>query len=237
MARKLTPIRRTALYEEVAERLRAFIADSGLGPGARLQPERELAQRLGVSRTSVRQAITALRVMGLVEVRHGDGIYVHRRADDVVPPIHGDILLANPDVPLVNEAREALESQAARLAARRRTEADLAQMRLALEQMRLEIDGGGTGAEGDWLFHRVVVEAAANQVITRILEQFADTVREISRESLCRPGQPPRSLATHELILEAITTGDSEAALSLMREHLSVTGQVDESRGAAAPSE
>src|ERR687887_1262919 len=80
----LEPITRSPLYEKVVERLREFIDVQNLQAGDKLMSERELAERLGVSRTSVRQALTALKVMGLVEIRHGDGVYLQRAPSDVV---------------------------------------------------------------------------------------------------------------------------------------------------------
>src|SRR5215211_7012420 len=88
----LEPIRRRPLYEEVVERLHAFIDFEKLKPGDKLLSERELAQRLGVSRTSVRQALTALRVGGLVDIRHGDGVYLLRSSEDVVPSLAQGLL-------------------------------------------------------------------------------------------------------------------------------------------------
>src|SRR6201999_2435889 len=83
----LRPIERNPLYEVVAARLREFIDGENLQPGDRLLPERELAERLGVSRTSVRQALTAMRVMGLIEVRPGAGAYLQRPPADLVPTL------------------------------------------------------------------------------------------------------------------------------------------------------
>ena len=124
----LEPIRRRPIYEQVAERLRALIEGGHLVPGDRLPGERDLAARLGVSRSSVRQALTVLRVMGLVEVRHGTGVYLLRTVDDVIPPIPLESVGDDPALPAVSEVREVLESHASRLAARHRSAAHLAGM-------------------------------------------------------------------------------------------------------------
>src|SRR3954454_10137794 len=97
----LQPIERSPLYEVVAERLRAFIDSEKLEPGDRLLPERELAERLGVSRTSVRQALTAMRVMGLIEVRPGAGAYLKRPSADLVPTLAAELAQAEVDHPMI----------------------------------------------------------------------------------------------------------------------------------------
>jgi DNA-binding FadR family transcriptional regulator len=122
--RGLRPLRRSRLYEQVVERLRELIDVQGLGPGDRLMPERELAERLGVSRTSVRQALTALEVTGLVDIRHGGGVFLAERADAVLPSLATELLERYEQLPAVIEVREAIETQTARLAARRREQED-----------------------------------------------------------------------------------------------------------------
>ena len=106
---------RSRLYEQVAEQITTWIADNGLQAGDRLPPERELAQRLGVSRASVKQAIVVLEVQGLVEARHGGGTYLVRDSLDVEPV--EDMVERRRRLPDVLEAREALETKLAELAA------------------------------------------------------------------------------------------------------------------------
>ncbi len=223
----LEPIPRTPLYEQVAERLRALIDQERLTPGDRLPAERRLAARLGVSRGSVRQGLTMLRVMGLVEIRHGTGVYLLRPATDVIPPIPLKSLGNEANVPALSEVRAVLESYAARTAARNRTASDLAEAARAVAEMDADIAQGGIGLDGDRRFHLSVVAAADNPVLTELLERFDPTISRIARASLQRPGQPPRSLATHRLILEAITRQDEEQAGSVMRDHLAVTGALE----------
>jgi GntR family transcriptional repressor for pyruvate dehydrogenase complex len=222
----LEPIRRSPLYEEVVERLRAFIDVEKLKPGDKLLSERELAQRLGVSRTSVRQALTALRVAGLVEIRHGHGVYLLRPPEDVVPSLADQLLKSHAQLPAIMEVREALETQTARLAARRRTAADLADMRSALEAMAAAIDAGEDGAEADHRFHGAIARAAGNQLLQTLMDQLAEPIDQTRRASLSHPGRPPRSLAAHHKILDAIERQDEHAAATAMREHLEVVADL-----------
>jgi GntR family transcriptional repressor for pyruvate dehydrogenase complex len=222
----LEPIRRSPLYEQVVERLRTFIDVQELKPGDKLLSERELAQRLGVSRTSVRQALTALRVGGLVEIRHGDGVYLLGPPEDVVPSLADELLQSHAQLPAIIEVREALETQTARLAARRRTTADLAEMRGALESMASAIDAGDDGAEADQRFHGAIARAAGNQLLATLMDQLADPIDQTRRASLSHPGRPPRSLAAHLQILDAIERQDEHAAATAMREHLEVVADL-----------
>src|SRR5437763_11583274 len=143
----LRPLTRPRLYEQVVQRLREHVADSGLKTGDRLPPERELAERLGVSRASIKQAIVVLEVQGLVEVRHGGGTYL--RSDTLaVEPVE-KLVERRRRLPDVLDAREAVETKLAELAAMRRTDADLAEMDAARDMMRDEIAAGKLGEEGE----------------------------------------------------------------------------------------
>jgi GntR family transcriptional repressor for pyruvate dehydrogenase complex len=220
------PVRRTALYEEVVNHLVRFIAGCGLEPGQKLPAERDLARELGVSRTSVRQGLTVLRVSGLVEVRHGLGVYLLRHVHDTIPPISPEILVDSPDLPAVHDVREALETHAARLAAVRRTDADLAELALANDQMQREIEAGHPGLDGDRRFHAAIVQASASPILAELLASVRPTIVAEAAASLARIGQPPRSLTTHRLIFESIVRMDVEEAGRLMLDHLSVTGAI-----------
>lgn len=220
----LRPIRRSALYEEVVDRLREFIDLNELKPGDRLMPERELAEQLGVSRTSVRQALTALRVLGIVDVRPGDGVYLVS-ADDLIPSLALEVLESEADHPMIWEVREAVETQAARLAASRRTEEDVERMRAALEAMQESVEAGGEGIVGDRHFHEAILGAAHNPMLERLFAQLADAIDKTSQGSLSLKGQPPISLVAHQGIYEAIRDGAGDLAGERMREHLQTSAQ------------
>lgn len=218
------PLVRPRLYEQLMMRLLELADERGLTPGDRLPPERVLSQGLQVSRASLRQAIVALEVQGLVEVRHGDGIYLRRPA--TTPRSLSELLERRQRLPEILEAREALEVKIAEIAAQRRTEDDLASMERALQHMRDEIDAGELGADADAEFHRAVTLAAHNTILARLMEFLDDPVRETRLESLSQPGRPPQSLAGHELIAAAISEGDLVGAAEAMRAHLKVVADV-----------
>ncbi len=215
-----------SVYASVRETIRDFVRSEYLQPGDRLPSERKLAAQLGVSRTSVRQALTALRVEGLIDVRHGQGMRLIRSIDDVVPPITSEIVLAHPRVAAAGEVRNALEALAARLAAQRRDADNLEAMVAGIREMDSEIRAGEPGLNGDRHFHAAILAAARNDVLADLLGAVAEDSARIAEASLARPGQPARSLAAHRLIFEAISARDAEEARQLMDEHLEITGQI-----------
>jgi len=215
---------RRRLYEQLVARLVDYVEITGLSVGDRLPSERDLAQALQVSRASVRQATVALEVRGTLEVRHGDGIYLRARPSDSA---HGlELMRRRHRLSEVLEAREALETQLAALAAIRRTPADIAAMNAALTEMAADIAGGGLGEEGDRLFHESVTNAARSPLLAELMTLIGPAIAESRRSSLGEPGRPPRSLAAHRRIAEAITAGDASRARQAMRRHLSMVADV-----------
>jgi GntR family transcriptional repressor for pyruvate dehydrogenase complex len=217
---------RTPVFAAIGARIRELAIAESLGPGDRLPAERELARRLGVSRTSLREALTALRIEGVIEVQHGNGIYLLRSPAETIPPIAADLARANPDLPALGEVRNTLEAFAAELAAVRREDSDLSAMVAAIRRMEAAVSADHDPTDGDREFHAAIQAAARNPVLDELLATLAEGSAKIAAASLGRAGQPPRSLAAHRLILDAIIMRDAEVARRLMREHLELTGQM-----------
>ena len=192
-----------------------------------------------MSRVSLRQATVSLEVQGLLEVRHGGGIYV--RSLNVDPERLKTMLTRRRRLPDVLEAREAIECMLARLAAQRRTDADLAAIDAALRAMAVDIANGGIGEAADQRFHTAVAHASKNKLLRDVMKALADPIQETRLESLGEPGRPVRSLADHRRIAEAIRREDPRAAETAMRRHLKIVsdirlmrwtpGELDESEG------
>jgi GntR family transcriptional regulator, transcriptional repressor for pyruvate dehydrogenase complex len=220
----LRPLERSRLYEDVSERLGQFVRESNMHPGDQFPAERELAQRLQVSRTSVRQSFVVLQALGFVDVRHGEGVFLRR--------VRGfgeslmKLLERRRRLPDVLEAREALEVKLAELAATHWRDSDLEAMKAALVQMESEIAGGGIGTDGDAAFHHAIALAARNQILGHMIDSMAEVIQESRIESLSEPGRPPRSLEAHGRILAAIEARDAEQAADAMRQHLRVVADV-----------
>jgi len=220
----LRPVQRPRLYEQVVAQLQAWIDEKGLKVGDRLPPERELAARLGVSRATVSQALVAMEVVGVVAVRHGDGVVLVEPAGSakVINALHRHAQ----QLPEILEARAALETKLAALAARRRTDADLAAIEDALAAMADDVEQGGRGVEGDERFHAAVTAAGHSRLLARLMEEIADLIRESRIESLSQQGRPARSLAGHRAIADAVRAGDPDAAAAAMLDHIELVSDV-----------
>jgi GntR family transcriptional repressor for pyruvate dehydrogenase complex len=223
---------RRRLYEQLAARLLDYVEVTGLRVGDRLPSERDLAAALKVSRASVRQATIALEVRGTLEVRHGDGIYLRSLPNESGHLMR--LMTQRHRLPAILEAREALETQLAALAAMRRTEDDIAAMSRALEVMAADIGADGFGEEGDRLFHEAVTRAARSPLLADFMAGLAVPISETRRSSLGEPGRPPRSLRAHQRILEAIRRRDAPGARRAMRRHVNMVADVGLLRWSAA---
>lgn len=215
---------RTRLYEQVAEQITAWVRENGLAAGDKIPPERELAQRLGVSRATLSQALVALEVIGVVEVRHGDGTVVTSAPSSTRI---GQAIRAHADrLPEIIETRDALETKIAALAAQRRTQEDLARIDDALAAMEDDIESGGRGVEGDERFHGAVTAAAHSLLLAHLMDEIGDLIRESRIESLSQPDRPRSSLAGHRAIADAIRAGDADAAAAAMHAHVEMVSDV-----------
>ena len=215
---------RTRLYEQVAEQITGWIDENGLTTGDRLPPERELAQRLGVSRATLSQALVALEVIGVVTVRHGDGTLI---AEAPAPRRIVEAIRAHAHrLPEIIETRDALETKIAALAATRHTADDLARIDEALDEMERDVAAGGRGVEGDERFHGAVTAAAHSLLLARLMDEIRDLIRETRIESLSQPGRPADSLAHHRAIVRAIRSGNPEAAAAAMHAHVVMVSDV-----------
>jgi GntR family transcriptional repressor for pyruvate dehydrogenase complex len=220
----LRPVSRTPLYEQVMARLREHVVAAGLKAGDKLPSERDLAERLRVSRASIKQAIVVLEVQGLVEIRHGGGMFL--RTGSLTPEPVAVLVERRRRLPDVLDAREAIETKLADLAAERRTEADLAEIDAALQTMRAEIENGEFGEEGDRRFHAAVTAAAHSSLLSEFMHEIAEQIAESRHESLQQPNRPAKSLSQHLKIAEAIRARDRRTARAAMRRHLETVSRV-----------
>ncbi len=207
------------LFRQIAEQLRGLIERGEFGVGARLPPERDLAQQLGVSRPSVREALIALELEGLVEVRMGSGIYVHTR--DAPRRRH-----VGAQAPLETiRARELIESGLAAYAALHMKKAQIAGLRNAVALMQQEVDAGVLAWRGDRLFHVRLAEASDNSVLVRIVGELHDERHNPLAEQLVSHFETARSwraaIAEHLAVIAAIASRSPETARTAMAAHLS----------------
>lgn len=208
------------LYRQIADQLRLLIERGEFAVGSRLPPERDLAQQLGVSRPSVREALIALEVEGLVEVRMGSGIYV--RAANA--GANGGRVVAEAPLETIR-ARELIESELAAQAARRMKPALVRALREAIAIMEKEAAAGQTPSRGDRLFHLRIAEAADNSVLLRIVaDLFDERHSNPLYEQLGSHFETSRSWAAaiteHHAVVDAIAKRSADAAREAMRRHL-----------------
>ena len=207
------------LYRQIAGQLRALIETGEFAVGARLPPERDLAQQLGVSRPSVREALIALEVEGHVEVRMGSGVYV-RQSD----PASARVVSAEAPLETIR-ARQLIESELAAHAATHMKKAQIGGLREAIALMESDAAAGHTPTRGDRLFHTRIAEFSDNSVLLRIVGDLFDERHNPLFEQLGNHFENERSwdqaIAEHRAVLDAIARQSPRGARAAMARHLS----------------
>jgi GntR family transcriptional regulator, transcriptional repressor for pyruvate dehydrogenase complex len=211
------------LYRQIAEQIRSLIRSGEYSPGVRLPPERDLARQLGVSRPSVREALIALEVEGLVEVRIGSGIYVQRAAasgnGEELPAVHAE---AGPFELL--RARHAIEGECAALAAKSAKKAQIAAIEEALAVMQDEFDAGRQPLAGDQLFHIRIAEATGNGALVAVVKMLWDERTGPLYQQLEHHYDSPDlwkvAMAEHRAVVKAVAAHNPTGARAAMQRHL-----------------
>ena len=215
-------VRTSRLYEQIVQQIEDSILKGALKAGDQLPAERELAQRFGVSRTAVREAVKALREKGLVEAYSGRGTFITdgttqavRQSLDLMVKIgqpEGSTHLA--------EVRAILEPEIAALAAVRVQESELATMRDAVAVMDQAGQDPDAYIEADLDFHLALAEAAANPLILSLIDSIVGLLREQRLRIFRVSGGPERGQVHHKRILDAVERHDADKARAAMRAHL-----------------
>jgi len=212
------------LYAQIADQVATLIASGEYQPGEQLLSERDLAERLKVSRPTVREAMIALEVRGLIEIRVGVGIFV--RARPAQPPAETMPVEAPRHTALeVTEARLLVEPQVAALAAERLTPGDLKTLRRHLRKLQSAYDRSGWNTQADRALHETIARASGNQVMADLVQGlFADLDDAVALKFDEHLTQMPlvraSSFDDHRLIVEALARRDPEAARLAMSNHL-----------------
>lgn len=218
------------LYEQLAEIIRQKVAAGELGPGERLPGELELSSSLGVSRPSVREALKILRALGVVSIRHGDGVYVTcAEPAEIVRRLTPSQVLPPEELYHVYEVRKVLECQAAAWAAQRASAADLSGLGETVAQMKAIVEDPSIGPSGppldrleelDATFHHRLTMSTGNAVLMGIMDGMMQMIRESRRYSLSIPGRAIQSVFDHERIFEAVAARKPTAAARAMFAHI-----------------
>src|SRR5262249_41422987 len=221
----LRPPRKQTLVERVAEQLMEEIDRQQLPPGSRLPSEREIVQRLGVGRSTVREALNGLALVGVIEIHHGKGVFVADAPKDHQAPREIGAALARSLTQELLEAREPVESEIARLAAKRRTPSDLAELQDTLERHEQLLSENRSAAKYGALFHRQLADAAHNQVLASFVNSIQRQLIERGNRLEELPGYREWELAEHKEIFEAIRSGDPDGAAARLHQHLAAMQQ------------
>jgi GntR family transcriptional repressor for pyruvate dehydrogenase complex len=213
-------IRKGKVYEEVAKQIERLILKK-LKPGDKLPSERELAEMLEVSRSSIRDAIRSLELMGLVEPRQGLGTIVRERSAESVAKPFVDVLNRRHEmVTELLDFRKMIEPPLAARAATHVTPDEIAEMEEILLRQEVKHDRGDPAVAEDAEFHYSIALASGNTVVLKVIDTLMDLLRDTRERSLQVKGRPQKSLAGHRRILAAIKRHDAEAAKSAMRRHI-----------------
>ena len=215
------PIRKSALAEEIIARLLTLIKERELQPGEKLPPERELAARLGVSRPSLREALRALSVMNVIEMRQGDGTYVSSLEPELLVE-HLDFVLSIDDSTFLQlfETRKIVEAGIMALAAQRITSEELEALEACLQKSREYVNDHEMFLQTDLELHERITRAARNPFLTRFMASLSQLSIASRSRTVAIPGVREETVEAHRKIVEALKARDPEAARQAMLEHL-----------------
>jgi GntR family transcriptional regulator, transcriptional repressor for pyruvate dehydrogenase complex len=225
---EFTPIKTKRLYEEIVEQIKQLISEGKLKPGDKLLAERELADQFQVSRASVREAIRTLEMLGVIDIRPGEGTFVRSSgADDIIRPLAMFLAVERSSILDMFEMRRVFETATAGLAAERASSDEIDQIRSTLENMQegLNVQDSEKGQEFDAAFHYAVAEATHNSLLIKLFktvsEEFAKA-NSVARRRLYHDSarNAQRIIDQHSEIFEAIRARSPQAASKAMLEHL-----------------
>ena len=235
MPHKLKPIKPKRISDQVFDQLRELIFRGEFKAGEKILTERELAEAFGVSRTSVRDAINKLVVMGLLDQKQGQGTFVRSPESKEKSILATMVESQGASITDLLEVRMGLECNAAAMAASRAVEKDFQFMEKSIEEMQKEVKSGRLGTEADASFHMAIAYATNNPLQIFIMKNFYDflfTGIKVNLEGLYKiPSNVDTILEQHTLIYQAIRKGNPEAAHQAMKQHIKFVYDFFEGQG------
>ena len=215
------PIAREAIAEQVVNRILDLVRRGILAAGQKLPSERSLAATMGVGRPSLREALRALALLGVIEIRQGEGIFVSKLTPEtLLEPLSFYLTLDEQSLDALFEARVAVEAGIAEIAARKVTPEALARLQGCVDGGDPLLEDAAGFTEMDVAFHRLLVEATGNPLLARIAQSFAELGKASRRMTVDLPGVRRQSHQDHREILQALEQHDPDAARSAMANHL-----------------
>ncbi|MDN4075377.1 FadR/GntR family transcriptional regulator [Fictibacillus terranigra] len=214
------------IYEEVAETIYEMIRTGKLTPGQKLSSVQQLAENFQVGRSAIREALTALKAMGLIEIRQGEGTYIKEfEREQIAFPLSTAILMNKEDIAHLLEVRKIIETGMAYAAAQKRTEVQLLEMEDALEEMRSVNGNEELGEKADLRFHFAVAKGSQNPLLINLMNHVSGLMGETMKETrrlwlYSKQTTLDRLYEEHLAIYHAIKTQDAEKARTIMLGHI-----------------
>lgn len=218
---KFEPVQRKRIYEDIVNQILSQINKGILNPGDRLPSEREMASLMNTSRNSVSEAYRTLEVSGFVEIRPGGGAFVKEiDYQNFFKPFSD--MISEDDMLILDtlEARDLIEVENAKMAARKASDEELDNLKKIVGQSKNAIDNGENGVKFDDEFHLAIAKASHNRVLSMVMQLINDSLSTSREATMKIDGQPAKTVCDHEEILNAIVSGDSEKAGIAMKKHL-----------------
>jgi GntR family transcriptional repressor for pyruvate dehydrogenase complex len=220
----LEPVDRSTITEEVVKRLIELVNSGITRPGEKLPSERELMEQLKVGRSSVREALRSLTLIGLLETRPGSGTYVTRDLSNfVIEQIEWMTLLGRHELLELYEVRTPLEIQAAVLAAERATSTHIERLEQAIQELETSGEDIEKEVEADLSLHTIIAQAAGNRVLFRLVSSLSSLLSETIRLSAAATETKMSTVEEHRAIMLAIKARDKEEARRAMTRHLEIS--------------
>lgn len=217
----LTPVVRTTLTGDICRQMVSHLIRGIWDEGEKIPAERDLCQQLGVGRASLREALKALEIMGMIETRLGDGTYVCKRSDFFSRPLLWAIASGSEaDVHELIEARLLIEVELAGLAAERANTLQIGQLSELVDRMVKTKKAPGEFVQADVEFHLAIARAASNSILFNALQLIRNLLHRWIISAVAVKGVPEKACAQHRRLLIAIKSGDGTAARNEMRRHL-----------------
>jgi GntR family transcriptional repressor for pyruvate dehydrogenase complex len=225
----VTPIAHTTLTAAAFEQLISYVVKGDWKAGDRIPPERQLCQQLGIARTSLREALKAMELIGMLDSRVGDGTFVCPRTEFLSRPLLWAFTGSDPtELHDIMESRTIIEESLAGLAAARGSNEDIAKIGEAVQAMRDSIARGDSILEADMSFHIAISQAAQNDVLRNAVQLLRNLTRQWLYYKLLIPNIAPAVLQRHIAIYRAISRRKPSSARKEMRRHLEETTKLVE---------
>lgn len=218
---KFKPIDKTSLSEEISRQIMNLVSSGDLSPGQKLPSERELCTRFGVGRSSLREALRCLTIVGVLETRVGEGTFLALNRDKFMGKVlEWRVATERKNVENLMKVRLALESETAATAALHPTEGQIQELEKILARMKNSLKQPVQFAAADAAFHLAIAQASDNELIFDLLTMVRSPLQEGIMRVGSWPGGSEKACTEHRRILDAISSRDPESAKSAMRAHI-----------------